>query len=328
MTKAEKIFWWSIGVLLSIFIIVNIIAIDNHPVDKDTQKPVLHKFVEKIVKSDIVLRNLSQNQQNIINSLGRELNSTYDSVDMEIDRLFVPVYANIDKFLDYHYSIIGEYSQLGAMAFGDIDEMITQKLLGDDFDFRGNEAYLSIDKEYKANLQNHLSTIDEYATEGVDLSINSEALATLKSDIDSHLLQQKIKIGIFGGVIVAKIMAIVSAKIAIKSSAKLVAKSTALTTGALAGLSCGPLAWLCSPIGAGALWIATDGIVVSGDEYLSRDGFRLEIVEAIDSYRQNLKNSYKESYHKSFQDLSASSIQKYQKAEIKEKKMIRESINL
>lgn len=334
MSKAEKIFWWSIAFLFLMFIIINLIAIKNNPLPKESLNPkdaLIKVWVEKIITSDIIAKNLSKNQKNILQSFNRELNNTYLNIDKELDNLFVPIYANIDNFLDYHYSIKGEYSELGAMAFGNLEKMITDQLLGEDFGSRVDNTSIAIDNQYKINLKNHLSSIDKYATDSVDMNINQDALNRLKSDIDANMLQQEIKLGVVGGAIAIKITAMIVAKITtkgvVKASSKLATKSAAASSGALAGLGCGPLAWLCSPIAAGALWIATDGVVVSGDEYLNRDNFKAEIIKALDENKNSLKKSYQKSYQKSLQYISDKSIKEYQNTPIKEKKTVLENID-
>jgi len=333
MSKAERIFWWSIGVFFIIFITLTILASRNTP-PKDivVKPPVINAWMQKIVSSNIVVENLSKNQQKILSSLNTQMYNTYSSIDEEVDNLFRPIYHNIDRFLDYHYSIIGEYSELGAMAMGNLEKMITDKLLGDEFVQKVDEASISIDNQYRINLKQHLSIVDRYATDGVDADINNKALDRLKSDIDANMLQQEIKLGVVGGAIAIKITAIIVAKTTAKgvakASGKLATKSAAASTGALAGLGCGPLAWLCSPIAAGALWVATDGVVVSGDEYLNRAQFRLEIIRALDDSKRSLKLSYQKTYQKALQDISDKTIKEYQKTPIREKKMVMENIGL
>jgi len=334
MSQAEKIFWWSIGVFFIIFITLTILASTNSQYKEPLtpKPPVINAWMQKIVSSNIVAKNLSKNQQKILSSLNNQMYNTYSTIDKEVDNLFRPIYHNVDTFLDYHYSIIGEYSELGAMAMGNLEKMITDRLLGDEFAQRVDKASLSIDNQYKINLKQHLSIIDKYATDGVDRDINNKALDRLKSDIDANMLQQEIKLGVVGSAIAIKITAIILAKTtakgAVKASAKLASKSAAVSTGALAGLGCGPLAWLCSPIAAGALWVATDGVVVSGDEYLNRDEFKLEIIRALNDSKRSLKLSYQKTYQKALQDISDKTIKEYEKRPIKEKKMVMENIGL
>ncbi len=336
MSKAEKIFWWSIATFFLIFIILNIMALQNSPKPKESittekKEPIIKVWIEKIISSNIVVSNLTKNQQNILYSLNRELNNTYSNIDKEVDNLFRPIYANIDKFLNYHYSLKGEYSELGAMAMGNIEKMIMDNLLGDSFTQNVDNTSLAIDNQYKINLQNHLLLIDKYATDGVDIDINQDALNRLKVDIDSNIQNQEIKLGVVGGAIAVKITAMIIAKITtkgvVKASSKLATKSVAASTGALAGLGCGPLAWLCSPIGAGVLWLATDEVVIVGDEYLNRDKFKAEIIKALDKNKNKIKLSYRKSYQQSLQDISDKSIHEYKKTSIKERKSVLENIN-
>ena len=216
------------------------------------------------------------------------------------------------------------------MAFGDIDKMITDKLFGDNFPKILSDSSSHIESDYNLATANHIQRLHDYAIKDVDLELNVDGLKKLKSGIDSHILQQELKVVAVGAAIGAKIATVVSAKIAAKAAtkgaskagSKFAAKSVAAGAGAAAGGFCGPFFWICSPIAAGTLWFATDAIVVTGDEYLTRDKFKQEIIESLDSNKQELKNSYKEAYHKLFQELSEITAKEYKDAPILERKLV------
>ena len=106
-----------------------------------------------------------------------------------------------------------------------------------------------------------------------------------------------------------------AAKLAVKAAAK----STAAGTGATLGLTCGPFAWICSPLAAGALWVATDAVIVTGDEYLHRDGFKKEIIVMIDKQKLAFFQRIKKVYFEDFKEQSENMMLKYKSTVIKKK---------
>ncbi|NOQ30584.1 MAG: hypothetical protein GQ570_05615 [Helicobacteraceae bacterium] len=334
MSKAEKLFWGTIVVFFIVFGIISIIAISRSQdiVTQTQKKPVTKEFIEKLFPSGIVKDNIIKNEKEINQNLNLELQQMYSSVDREIDNLFYPVEQNIDKFLDFHYSVIGEYTELGTMAFGDINKMIEEKLFGKDFANRINQSSNYMQEQYRTRINSHLSTVDKYATEGVDKNINNEVLTNLQESIKNNNIRLSVQaaapVGVMLGV---KLAAVISSKIAAKATAKGVAKASskvaaktaAAGTGAALGTMCGPFFWICSPVAAGTLWVATDIVVVSGDEYFTRDELKKEILQSLNESKIRLKNSYKEVYYKSFQEFSKNVRNEYNNTAIQEKRLIK-----
>lgn len=333
ISKAEKLFWGTISIFFIILGSVSIIAINNSKNDivEMKKQPVMEEFIEKLFPTDKIKDNLTKNEDKINESLNSELQQIYESVDREIDNLFYPVEKNVDLFLDYHYSIIGEYTELGTMAFGDIDKMIEEKLFGKDFIYRLNQSSKYMQEQYNKGILDHLSAIDEHVTEGVDKDINNQVLTKLEKSIHNNIrlsMQAAVPLGVMIG---AKIAAVISSKIAAKVAAKGVAKasskvavkSVAAGTGAAAGTLCGPFFWICSPVAAGVLWVTTDVVVVSGDEYFTRDELKKEILLSLEESKKRLKSSYKETYYKSFQKFSKGVKEEYENTPIQEKGLVK-----
>jgi hypothetical protein len=334
ISKAEKLFWGTIVVFFIVFGIISIIAISRSQdiVTQIQKEPVTIEFIEKLFPSGIVKDNIIKNEKKINQNLNLELQQMYSSVDREIDNLFYPIEQNIDKFLDFHYSVIGEYTELGSIAFGDINKIIEEKLFGKDFANRINQSSKYMQEQYRIKINSHLSTVDKYATKGVDKNINNEALRNLQESIKNNTIRLSVQatapVGVMLGV---KLAAVISSKIAVKATAKgvtkasskIAAKTTAAGTGAVLGTICGPFFWICSPVAASTLWVATDIIVVSGDEYFTRDELKKEILQSLNDSKIRLKNSYKEVYYKSFQEFSKNVRNEYNNIVIQEKRLIK-----
>ena len=336
MSKFEKYFWITIVCLMLIFIILNVLAIINTNVeDVSTQNNTsfLGKLFLETVKSDQVKKNLDSSKIQINNNLNKELKLIYKKIDDEIDPVFNSVINNnLEPFLNFHYSVIGEYSELGAMASGKIGKTIEKKLLGSDFIQKITSSTENIDTVYNNSVQNHLSHINQIATQNVDMKLNSSTIASINNDIKRNMGLQGGKVGAIlvarimpkiVQVIVVKLSSKAAAKIAAKTSAKSAAKLAAAGGGGLAGGWCGPAAIVCSPLLALGAWLAVDVAVVSGDEYFNRDEFRNEIIELLNQQRDVLKKEYKTFYFKLLSEFSQNVQEQYKNMPIKETKKIK-----
>ena len=52
------------------------------------------------------------------------------AIDAEVEEAFAPVYAAIPSLLDWHYSFIGQYAELGLALTGGLEEEIESRLFG------------------------------------------------------------------------------------------------------------------------------------------------------------------------------------------------------
>ena len=59
------------------------------------------------------------------------LRETNGAIENQIDRAFAPVYERIPAFLDWHYSIVGQYTELGHAAGGALEEAIESRLFAE-----------------------------------------------------------------------------------------------------------------------------------------------------------------------------------------------------
>ncbi len=347
MSTFEKIFWATIAIFFAVFLVLQVLAFQNRIKLENQQtedKPVSQKIlkeiirdVEKILPDDRIGKNLENNKTiSLINqNLNVELRTLYGGIDTQIEKPFEEVYANIDDFLDFHYSVIGEYSELGAAATGEIEQTIQNRLFGSNFQKKINYSIQNIDKEYKTRVAKHLKNIDIYATKGIDQSLNFQALGKLQNDIQQNITIQQSKLGVvLVASIGAKIINVISAKLATKAASKLMAKgaikigtkASAATTGAAAGTLCGPFVWICSPIAATIAWFGTDAAIIAGDEYLNREEFKKEIIASIDKQKRELKKKIKKSYFSAFEKISKQTQESYKQLPIKRRVKIRERI--
>ena len=327
LSKFERIFWGTIGAMFIVWLSISMIAFDKMEEKKS--------IILELFSTDKAKENLTEGEALVNESLNSALEKIYKRIDTDIDLLFKNVENNVDKFLDFHYSVKGEYTELGTMAFGDIEKLIEKQLFGDRFPKEFKTLTEGIETEYKNAMQQHFVDTKKIAFEGIDfnLSENNEAIKRLNDDIKRNCLLQDTKISLIAGGIAIKIAATLSAKIAataatkgtVKAGSKAAAKMVAAGTGATAGLACGPFAWVCSPVVAVTLWVATDVAVVSADEHFTRDAFKQEILSLLEEHKQKTKDSFKASYYEELKEFSHKAVENIKETPLKEKRQVKEN---
>ncbi|MGL2660675.1 hypothetical protein [Helicobacter pylori] len=118
-------------------------------------------------------------------------------INTQIDGFFNIVENNVDKFLDWHYSIKGDYSELalfaakktGLSAEDAMANVLQEKLLGKDYKQRLDAITKKLSKTYGSLLNQHEKFVSETALKGVDtdLSQNAKILDTLGDEVARKL---------------------------------------------------------------------------------------------------------------------------------------------
>ncbi|GAA7733583.1 hypothetical protein JP0164_05380 [Helicobacter pylori] len=229
----------------------------------------------------------------------------YSKVDAQIDNLFDPIENNVDKFLDWHYSLKGNYSELALLVAKKLGlsvedalfNKLQEKFLGTDYKQRLKTMTDNISDAFISLLRQHKKDTEKIATQGVaDIPQVVESLKNIDDRIERDL---KLKmgfaasIGLTAGVGAGKLMKRLVPKLVEKLGTKLGAK-------------------------VGAKFLAKFGIAVGGvlstlgadvafnyiDEWLHRDDFKKEILNNINEMKKNLKESYKISFDNSITKFS------------------------
>ncbi|GAB0054712.1 hypothetical protein YGH035_05300 [Helicobacter pylori] len=255
--------------------------------------------------SDLIKNNLDSHQQEISDLLSSSKDKMYSKVDAQIDNLFDPIENNVDKFLDWHYSLKGNYSELALFAAKFVAKTIglsvedalfnklQEKLLGADYKQRLKTMTDNISDAFISLLHQHKKDTEKIATQGVaDIPQVVESLKNIDDRIERDL---KLKmgfaaaIGLTAGVGAGKLIKRLVPKLVEKLGTKLGAKFLAKFGIAVGGVL--------STLGAD---VAFNYI----DERLHRDDFKKEILNNINEMKKNLKESYKTGFDNSITKLS------------------------
>lgn len=240
--------------------------------------------------------------------LDASLLSMEQRISTHIDTAFEPVYARIPAFLDFHYSVVGEYTELAAALSDRIGSDLQRILFTEaDFERHRENAIAAIGREGDAILAGLLDRLNQrlqerLALEGGEMDSLPGVVTLTIEDAVKRFGSGELMLKGAGAVVGASAVAtMVSKTVGTKLAAKLATKTAVKATGlggaaaggALAGSLCGPAAWICAPVAAiiagAAAWVATDKIVIEADEYLNRESLEGKIREAIDDQRQQTK---------------------------------------
>ncbi len=294
--KREYIYIF-LGIIIFLFILYFTLSIFTYNEPSQAIKTAHTKTILEILPdpiSDLIKNNLDSHQQEISDLLSSSKDKMYSKVDSQIDNLFDPIEHNVDKFLDWHYSLKGNYSELalfvakklGLSVEDALFNKLQEKFLGADYKQRLKTMTDNISDAFISLLRQHKKDTEKIATQGVaDIPQVVESLKNIDDRTERDL---KLKmgfaaaIGATAGVGAGKLMKRLVPKLVEKLGTKLGAK-------------------------LGAKFLVKFGIAVGGvlptlgadvafnyiDEWLYRDDFKKEILNNINEMKKNLKESYK-----------------------------------
>lgn len=235
-----------------------------------------------------------------------------ERIDAALDQAFGKAANGVDKYLDWYYSLVGDYSRLAAVVTGDIDQLMSDQLSRFVVDETGFESILesssgTIEKETMLIMERSAAAVSAAANDAVRRS--PCPVPTVDLDGLTYLERDKLRATIAtaaGGAVTAKFLlkkpaAAMAGKLAAKGTVKAAGKvlgkaavkkgasvaSTAVGAGT-ATAACaplGPFAIACG-IGAGvAIWFTVDKVVLEIDEWVNRDEMRAELLTGLAEQR-------------------------------------------
>ncbi|UOR37393.1 hypothetical protein MPF94_05515 [Helicobacter pylori] len=301
--KREYIYIF-LGIIIFLFILYFTLSIFTYNEPSQAIKTAHTKTILEILPdliSDLIKNNLDSHQQEISDLLSSSKDKMYSKVDAQIDNLFDPIENNVDKFLDWHYSLKGNYSELALLVAKKLGlsvedalfNKLQEKLLGADYKQRLQTMTDNISDAFISLLRQHKKDTEKITTQGVaDIPQVAEFLKNINDQIERDL-QLKMgfaaAIGATAGVGAGKLMKRLAPKLVEKLGTKLGAKFLAKFGIAVGGVL--------STLGAD---VAFNYI----DEWLHRDDFKKEILNNINEVKKNLKESYKMGFDNSITKFS------------------------
>jgi len=227
--------------------------------------------------------------------------ATLPIVGKALEPVFQPVHAAVPAYADFHYSVLGEYTELTQAALGRVGGEMEQRLFGG-FDARLHEALERIEAEFTSNMNSEVARTleDRRASEGEGTVLSqatmigvSDALARIKiaAPIETIAVIGAAKIGArAASTTISKAVLKVIVKLSAKTAVKPVGVGAGAAGGAVIGSFGGPPgAFIGGAIGGTIAWFGIDFAVLKIDELLNRETFELELHAMIDSEQERVR---------------------------------------
>lgn len=324
MSKEEKKFWGTIVILALITFVIMAAGWYNN-------KDILMQDGNRtsIIAMKTLKENLDKKKGEISASLKEKQQAMEQEIQQKVDTLFAPVYGNIDTFLDFHYSIMGEYTELTAAATNNFTKLIEERLFGTDFQANHQQMLDILGEKLYALEKEHGKEVAQLATEDIDKEINQGLMERLTKDslyrvgatlatVSGIKMASKALIGKLSLKLAGKLTSKFGTKLLVKTGVKTGGKMAAAGTAGAAGLACGPFAVICTPALAVGAWFAADAIVTSIDEVLTRDDFKKELKGKIDDMKREMMLKLQKPFVDELADFSQTIVEDFGKIEVKE----------
>lgn len=217
-----------------------------------------------------------------------------------VNHAFRPVYQAIPRYVDFHYSVLGEYTELVGAALGSSSKAIEEKL------FAGLHARLSdlgtsLDDSYTAVFRREVAKrlkdeLDKYGYKSAFAPVTQTQVDSTLNRVQVTVPMATVAATLTGSgalkVAASTIAKKISAKILAKSAAKGIAKGGGILAGAGTGAAVcswsGLGAIACGIVGGVTAWFLTDAAVVNIDEYYHRDDFESEIKQLVTEQKNRM----------------------------------------
>ncbi len=236
------------------------------------------------------------------------LPQTNAAIEREIDKAFAPVYERIPAFLDWHYSIVGQYTELGQAALGALEEALESRLFGElpeRIDGATEAVGRVLHDEVRTEIEDWIRRESETVPPGLTATYERMLEVTVADTVErftvSAVPSAVVAVGAGAGstVAVAVIAKALAKKIMASAAVKTMGKVGGGIWGRLGGAAGGAaIGSLLGPVGAvvggvaggAAAWLALDGAVVNIDERLHRGDLERELTALVDEHKARVKS--------------------------------------
>ena len=259
-----------------------------------------------------------------------ELSLVY--LESQADRAFDQLEGNVDSYLNWYYSLGGEYARIGNLMVGNLDQYMIKKL---ESSLQQGDVFKDVQMAFNKTMVSHKVAMSEYQqlankimnqnhVESVDTSVQVVQQLSLESVLNPSKNKEFVGLRnrLGGGAVIGGISAVVITKIigkiagkgafklAVKGLTKLVVSKAAgaaggVGAGAVAGAAAGSVipglgtavgAVVGGVIGGIAVGLAVDKALIEFESFLNREEFKRAILSAIEEARIEFKSNLKREF--------------------------------
>lgn len=228
-------------------------------------------------------------------------------VGRHLAELFAGAEANVSAYADFHYSVVGEYTELAALGAGDLASSMQERIFGADFDERAAAASAAITEEARVIFGEEWAAYESRVREITQFTPRDVAAVNLAaSEISGYVLSDATErfspdllagrtlgagaAGFVGARVGGRVTREFSERFLRQLGRRAIAKGAGRASGLGGGASAGAaVGSVLGPVGAavggvaGAIigWVATDAVIIELDELFSRDEFERDLLAMV-----------------------------------------------
>ena len=217
-------------------------------------------------------------------------------IDPALDAAFAPIYAGIPRYLDFHYSLKGEWLELSASVLGQMESELDRQLftgLEGEIESISQGLQTNFDRLWRASVEASLA--ESPAVKGPFAKLARLSVEDARDRIETTAV-------VFGGlgvgaaalVVVPRIVARklgpkIAGKVAIKTGARWATVASGAGAGGILCSWAGPAAAACAVAGGVISWVGVDLAMIKLDEHVSRDEFQQELQALVDEQKAAIR---------------------------------------
>ena len=241
-----------------------------------------------------------------------KFNNSRGILEGQINLAFDQMESHVDDYLDWYYSLSGEYVRLAKMMTGEIEKYMADKLvekLQQEAALKpviaglevAVENYNNLTAQYQQNvkeiLDNNRLQVPQFGTKRIP-GIALSRIIVLPPHFDVISMKSRMSGAAAAGIstaIVGKIVSKSFFKAAAKALSEFALKKAAVVGGGMAiggaiGFPAGPVAMVTGAIGGVIAGVVVDKLLLNLEEAIRRDDFKKEIIGSMRESRQKFKN--------------------------------------
>ena len=279
----------------------------QHPVGTDAPLIADDCLPDPVARAQL----LAQLDDEIAATRGEAIEQVSRQAGEGVDALFADVGQGVDRYLDWYYTVIGEYQRLAAVFTADVAEAMREQLYSHLFaDSHFDQRLGELDDKLADTATDRFVALAPQLGDSIARAdCMPEDLASLPPGALGHdslrasvaagsgvgvgLASSKFLAGKTTSAVVGKVAAKKSFQTGVAVVSKTLAKkggSTLLSTGVGTAICAptGPVAILCGVTAGLVTWFSVDKALVELDEAMNREEMRADIMAVLDEQRQVL----------------------------------------
>lgn len=255
-------------------------------------------------------------------NLESQRQASLERIDARVNDQLATIYRSaergVDEFLDWHYSIRGQYSQLGVWAAsrigGESYEGYIQSRMSSFVSEPMQNRLAALEQDLQSAFEFEVASLGRQHASYLDALLDEDCLQLGASmpALPVQLARTTAGLGSIAGVssyaltrFGVRYAAQRGGQVAATRSASRFASRVA-TTGVSSGSSvlCGPLVIVCAPVLAAGAWAGADWLINRADEAMHREAMKQEIMTALDAERLMVAEQLVSVYQRAMQDIA------------------------